>query len=63
MMQWRRLTSRSFVDALLVLSEQRWWAPGRSHRAGGKAAASPASAAVAAGNGRRQQLVRWRRPF
>ena len=59
MMQWQRLTPRSFADALAALSQRRWWS-GSFRRTGTKAAAAPAARDTGKPPSR---LVRLRRPF
>ena len=61
MMQWQRLTPRSFADALAALSERRWWS-GSFRRNGAKVEAAAAPTARATDK-QPSRLVRLRRPF
>ena len=61
MMQWQRLTPRSFADALAALSEWRWWWGSSVHPS--KKIVIGSSSTTRESGGRSSRLVRIRRPF
>lgn len=62
MMQWQRLTPRSFADALAVLAARHWWL-GVSVDTGSKPAAEADTATPPPTQGRPSPLAKLRRPF